>query len=70
MKKRYTITFDPKLSSIDEPLDQIRKLGVEVQSAQRFIGTAIVNADENQVARVRDMDAIKGVTETTTFTAM
>lgn len=70
MKKRYTITFDPKLSSIDEPLEQIRKLGIEVQSTQRFIGTAVVTADEHQVERVRDMDAIKGVTETATFRAM
>lgn len=67
MKKRYTITFDPSLTSIDEPLDLLRKLGIEVQSTQCFIGTAVVNADESQVARVRDMDEIKGVTETTTF---
>lgn len=70
MKKRYTITFKPKLLNIDEPLQQIRKLGVEVQSTQRFIGTAVVSADADQVARVRDMDAIEGIAETGTFQAM
>ena len=70
MKKRYTITFNPKLASIDEPLRIIKSFGVEVQSTQRFIGTAVVEADERQVKRVQDMDAIAGVTETGSFRAM
>lgn len=70
MKKRYTITFNPKLLNIDGPLKQIKELGVEVQSTQRFIGTAVVSADADQMRKVRDMDAIKGIAETGTFQAM
>jgi hypothetical protein len=70
MKKRYTITFNTDLSDIEEPLKEIEKLGVTVQSAQHFIGTAIVTADANQLKRVRSLGAIKGITETGTVKAM
>lgn len=70
MKKRYTITFDSKLASIAEPLERLKKMGVEVQSAQYFIGTAVVRADERLLKRVRDMDVIAGITETGSVRAL
>ena len=70
MKKRYTVTFHPKLLNIDHTLQQIERLGIEVESAQRFIGTAVVSAEPEQLEKVRKMDAIKGITETRLFHAM
>jgi hypothetical protein len=67
MKKRYTVTFKPSLIGIDDTLKEIAKLGVEVQSAQLFIGTAIVAANVRQIRKVRALSAIKGITETGTF---
>jgi hypothetical protein len=69
-KKRYTITFDPKLVDIAEPLKRLEELGMHVESTQPFIGTAVVSGDSDQVERVQAMDAIQGIVETRLFQAM
>ena len=70
MRKRYTVTFDSKLSSFDKPLKQVQDLGVDVQSAQRFIGTAVVEASTAQVKKMKQVDGVSGVTETGMISAM
>ena len=70
MEKRFTVTFDPLLTDIDDALKQIEDLGVVVQSVQRFIGTAIVAADVDQVKNLSELSTIAGISETGTFQAL
>jgi hypothetical protein len=69
MARRYTITFNPKLSNIEEPLKRVENLGVVVQSAQHFIGTAVVEANDEQVEKVKRLNSVAGVTETGSVSA-
>lgn len=62
--KRYTVTFKTDIPDIEEPLQRVRALGIDVRSAQKFIGTAIVDADESQLQALQDMDEVIAVTET------
>lgn len=70
MRKRYTVTFDSKLANFDKPLKQVQNLGVQVQSAQRFIGTAVVEASTAQLKKMKQVDGVSGITETGMIAAM
>jgi hypothetical protein len=67
---RYTITFNPNLSSILKPLQKIQDLGINIESAQNFIGTAIVQANEDQLSQLNKITDIVGITKTTTVSAI
>lgn len=70
MDKRYTVTFQPSIPNIDRCLKDVESMGVSIQSAQRFIGTAIVRADEKQVEQLKAMVEVVGVKETGVFSAI
>lgn len=69
MTKRYTLAFRREVRDIEPALDELKRMGVQIESAQRVIGTAIVSADATQVKRLRKMSEIAGVTETAKISA-
>ncbi len=68
--KRYTLTFKTSVADIERPLDRVRSIGVQVQSMQKFIGTAVVRADSAQVEKLKAMDEVAGIAETGTLAVM
>ena len=62
--KQYTVTFKAEIADIEEPLQRVREMGIAIRSAQKFIGTAIVEAEESQVQALQNMDEVMAVTET------
>lgn len=68
--KRYTVTFKSSIPDIEEPLIRLRDIGVQVESAQKFIGTAVVNANTSQLKQLKEMDEIAYISETGTMSVV
>jgi hypothetical protein len=60
---RYTVTFKKSVQDIDASLSRLQEMGVQIRSAQRFIGTAIVEADAAQAKQLESLDEVAAVTE-------
>lgn len=64
---KYTVTVSGDKEDFESAIKEIENMGAQIESTQEFIGTAVVKASPSVAERVRELQQVKGITESLKF---